>query len=208
LIELWGLQVALEQLSSNVSSTETATPSRSDAIPGSGITRFNKDVLAAWARVRKQRSPIAQDDTSPSMKNGDLKTDFGIVHYQSVAREVPREVKLQEWEGQVQEVGSDYFSARLVDLTAGEREETEEAELPLDDLIESDRALLVPGAVFRWIIGYRYMYGQKDRFTRFVIRRLPMWTEQEIRSADQEADELHHALFGNHSDRAATTGSD
>jgi hypothetical protein len=208
LIELWGLQVALEQFTSNVSASETATPSRTGTVPGSGVTRFNKDVLEAWARPRTQPSPIAQGDISPSMNNGDLKKDFGVVHYRSVEREVPREVTLQEWEGQVQEVGSNYFSARLVDLTAGDKEETEEAELPLDDLIESDRALLVPGAVFRWIIGYRYMYGQKDRFTRFVIRRLPTWTEQEIRSADQEADELHHALFRDHSNRAATTGPD
>jgi hypothetical protein len=200
--------VAPEQLSSNASSSETATPSRSGAVPGAGGTRFNKDVLEAWTRVREQRSPIAQDYISPSMKNDDLKKDFGIVHYRSVEREFPREVKLQEWEGQVQEIGSNYFSARLVDLTAGEKEETEEAELPLDDLIESDRALLVPGAVFRWIIGYRYMYGQKERFTRIVIRRLPMWTEQEIRSADQQADELHHALFGDRSSRTATLGSD
>jgi hypothetical protein len=207
LIELWSLQVALEQLSSNVSSTETATQSRTSTAPGAGVTRFNKDVLEARTQFHKQVRPTAQDNISPSMKNGELK-DFGIVHYQLSEREVPREVKLQEWEGQVQEVGANSFSARLVDLTAGEKEETEEAELPLDDLIESDRALLVPGAVFRWIIGYRYMYGQKERFTRFVIRRLPMWTEQEVRSADQEADELHHALFGNDSNRAATTGSD
>lgn len=199
--------MAPEQLSSNVSQSETAIPSNS-TFPGSSLTRFNKDVLEAWARVRKQPSPSGQDDISPSMKNGELKKDLGVVHYRTVEREIPREVKLQEWEGQVQEVGPTYFSARLVDLTAGEKVETEEAELPLDDLIESDRALLVPGAVFRWIIGYRYMYGQKDRFTRFVIRRLPMWTEQEIRSADQEADELHHALLGNHSNRAATTRSD
>jgi hypothetical protein len=139
------------------------------------------------------------------MKKGDLTKDFGIVQYPSVERTLPREIKLQEWEGQVQEVGSHYFSARLVDLTAGENEETEEAELPLDDLIESDRDLLVPGAVFRWVIGYRYLDGQKERFTRVVIRRLPMWTEQEIRSADREADDLHHALFGNHGSRAART---
>lgn len=185
--------MALEQFGNAVSS-ETSIPSRGTTIPGSGLTRFNKDVLEAWAQARKQRSPVGQSDVSPSMKNGSWKTDFGVVHHPSVEREIPREVKLQEWEGQVQEVGSNYFSARLVDLTAGENEETEEAELPLDDLIESDRALLVPGAVFRWIIGYRYMYGQKERFTRVVIRRLPMWTEQEIRSADRAAADLYEAL--------------
>lgn len=185
--------MALEQLTSNMPSSETATPGLGGTVPGAGLTRFNKDVLEPWARVPKRLSPIEQDGISTSMKNGDLKKDF-VVHYRSVEREVPREVKLQEWEGQVQEVGSHYFSARLVDLTADEKEETEEVELPLDDLIESDRALLVPGAVFRWIIGYRYMYGQKERFTRVVIRRLPMWTEQEISAADREAADLYEAL--------------
>jgi hypothetical protein len=122
--------------------------------------------------------------------------------------ELPIEIKLQEWEGQVQEVGAYHFTARLADLTADESEETEEGDLPIADLTESDRSLLVPGAVFRWLIGYRYIKGNKERFTRFVIRRLPVWTRAEIKSADEEAMELHNALFGNSKDRTAASGRD
>jgi len=117
-------------------------------------------------------------------------------------------VVLQEWEGQVQEVGERVFSARLVDLTQDSKEETEETDLPIEDLGEADRGLVVPGAIFRWIIGYRWTNGEKERFTRVVIRRLPIWTEREIKSADQEAAELHNALFGNAGEWAASPGSD
>jgi hypothetical protein len=134
--------------------------------------------------------------------------DLGIIQYPQATRVFPPEVVLQEWEGQVQEVGERYFTARLVDLTEGSNVETEESELPLDNLVEADRALLKPGVIFRWIIGYRWEDGEKSCFTRVVIRRLPIWTEREIKSADKEAAELHHALFGNANQRATSAGSD
>jgi hypothetical protein len=121
--------------------------------------------------------------------------DAGVVPVPRTTVSIPREIKLQEWEGQVQEVGPHYFSARLVDLTSRETDETEEAELPISDISDSERDLLVPGATFRWIIGYRYNEGSKERFTRVAIRRLPMWTDAEIKSADQEASELHNAFL-------------
>jgi hypothetical protein len=114
---------------------------------------------------------------------------------------------LQEWEGQVQEVGERVFSARLVDLTRESEEETEETDLPIEYLSEADARLVIPGATFRWIVGYGWTNGEKAPFTRVVIRRLPIWTEEEIKSADQEAAELHNALFGNAGERAASLGS-
>jgi hypothetical protein len=173
-------------------------------------TRFDDEVIRRW--VETEREAVSR--TIPS--NGhDISTwvrgtpppDLGVVRYPRPIRELPREEVLQEWEGQVQEVGERVFSARLVDLTRGEMEETEESDLPIEDLVESDRTLLVPGAVFRWIIGYRWANGEKERFTRVVIRRLPIWTEQEIKAADREAAELHDALFRNGNWRAAERGS-
>jgi hypothetical protein len=130
--------------------------------------------------------------------------DLGVIRYPGPARESPREMVMQEWEGQVQEVGEWVFTARLVDLTQNSKEETEEADLPLDYLGEADRDLVVPGALFRWIIGYNWANGEKQPFTRIVMRRLPIWTEREVKSADQEAAELHDALFGNASERATS----
>jgi hypothetical protein len=179
-------------------------------------TRFDDDAIRRWVELKgwTQAERSATQLTVP-VNGHDLSTtassvappDLGVVRYPSPGRELPREVVLQEWEGQVQEVGERGFSARLVDLTRDSKEETEEADLPIEDLGDADRRLVIPGAIFRWIIGYRWTNGEKERFTRVVIRRLPIWTEAEIKSADQEAVELHNALFGNAGQRAASPGS-
>ena len=182
-------------------------------------TRFDDDAIRRWIETDEalrrwtQAERPAGELTVPA--NGhDLSTsaasvpppNLGVVRYPSPARELPREVVLQEWEGQVQEVGERVFSARLVDLTRDSKDETEETDLPIEYLSEADARLVIPGAIFRWIIGCRWTNGEKEPFTRVVIRRLPIWTEGEIKAADQEAAELHNALFGNAGERAASPG--
>jgi hypothetical protein len=203
----------LAEFSNNSSATEIGAVAAANLTASQfPRTRINDAVIKHW--VEMDKLPIdAQTinrDSEVSATGSMIKPpeDLGVIQYPQSTRSIAREEVLQEWEGQVQEVGERYFSARLVDLTQNGTEETEESELPLDDLVEGDRALLIPGAVFRWIIGYRWEDGEKGRFTRVVIRRLPIWTEQEIKSADKEAAELHHALFGNRSRRAAAAGSD
>jgi hypothetical protein len=189
--------------------------SRGTGAPIIGVTRhsqtlFNREALDNFRTVKKFDPQYSQNEFSTSAaKVQDAKSaeafstsetarstpDSGVVPVPRTTVWVPREVKLQEWEGQVQEVGPHYFSARLVDLTSRDGDETEEAELPISDISDSERDLLVPGATFRWIIGYRYIDGSKERFTRVAIRRLPMWTDAEIKSADQEASEVHNAFF-------------
>jgi hypothetical protein len=202
---------------SNPQPSDTVSPSREAAnrtVPGWAQVKVNDDV-AYDARVRlwpqSENTTLvtgrARADTEFIPDLAQESRDRRVVTLPVGPREAPREIKLQEWEGQVQEVGKTYFSARLVDLTAGETEETEEVKLPLSDITESDQMLLVPGAVFRWIVGYRYVDSVKERFARVVVRRLPVWTEQEIREADKEALELHHVLFGNDSEGAASAGS-
>jgi hypothetical protein len=207
----------------SVSSTVEIGPTADDTLratarAGGMRTRFNNAVIERWVQTDEaikgwvQAERAAQTLTLPADRR-EVSTrspsppprDLGVVQYPSPMRELPREIVLQEWEGQVQEVGEHVFSARLTDLTRGAKEETEEADLPIDDLVEADRSLLVPGAIFRWIIGYRWANGEKERFARMVIRRLPIWTEHEIKSADQEAAELHNALFRNAGWRAAST---
>jgi hypothetical protein len=131
----------------------------------------------------------------------------GIVTNLGAEPNLPREVKLQEWEGQIESVGRRYFHARLVDLTAAETEESEEVDFPIEDLTEGDRKLLVPGAVFRWIIGYRYVQRQKDRFSRVVIRRLPIWTTDEIQAADKKAAHISEIFSRHRGYRSAGAGS-
>jgi hypothetical protein len=153
------------------------------------------------ARLKTFEVPEEKNSTVVEMRTP--KEESGVVRVSTPKVEIPREVKLQEWEGQVQEVRDHYFLARLTDLTARDTEETEEAELPISDIVEGDRDLLLPGAVFRLLIAYKYENGEKSRFTRITIRRLPMWTDAEIKEADREAEALHAALFRNSQNRAA-----
>lgn len=170
--------------------------------------RVNDAAIKRWIENKSDDDSVVRTIEADETGNNTTEprvvpSDLGIVQYPSQSRTANREIVLQEWEGQVQFISNEYFTASLVDLTAGNTEETEELELPVDDLSEGDRSLLVPGATFRWIIGYRYQDRQKERFTRVVIRRLPIWSEHEIKSADREAEELYNGLVRHSSQRTA-----
>ncbi|MGD0762656.1 MAG: hypothetical protein ABR929_05595 [Roseiarcus sp.] len=98
---------------------------------------------------------------------------------------------LQEWEGYVTEIGESTFVARLVDLTANEQTEDEVADFLISDLSDDDLSLLKEGAGFRWVIGYqRRRSGQKIRASQIVFRRLPAWTNRDIKAAQARAEQL------------------
>jgi len=100
---------------------------------------------------------------------------------------------LQKWEGVVVDVQPEAFLARVSDLTHQNMDE--EAELPIAEVSEADRALVREGAVFYWTIGYLDdRYGQRQRASRIRFRRLPAWTDEEIDSARREADALAQQL--------------
>lgn len=99
---------------------------------------------------------------------------------------------LQRWEGEVTEVEGSLFSARLWDLSDGEEEM---AEFPLDEVSEDDKALLAPGAMFYWLIGYATeRNGQKTRFSRIVLRRVPPLRDETVRRSVERAQRLHTSL--------------
>jgi hypothetical protein len=183
----------------------------------SELVTFNLDAVRFRQRkneliARNQERDSTSVDVEAISPNADepapQSVGIGPVRFPSSRfRPAPREITLQEWEGRVERLDGRFVIARLVDITAGETEETEEVELPIDDVTEADQALLQPGAIFRWILGYSYVSGTKERFARVVVRRLPIWTEREMRAADQEANELHNAVFGSSDNRAASGGS-
>ena len=102
---------------------------------------------------------------------------------------------LQEWEGYVLEVKEDEFVAALVDLTAGSSHEEEEAVIPLTELSEDDAARLLPGTIFRWVIGYERLHsGTKKRVSQIVIRDLPRITERNLQQGREWARETRRAF--------------
>jgi hypothetical protein len=111
----------------------------------------------------------------------------------------------QQWEGTVQEVRSDGIVVTLIDLT-DQKNSAESAEISWDEVPDADHALVIPGAVFYWSIGYeRTIHGQKSNISSIRFRRLPKkWTRAELEAARREAEEMERLLGSSaeHSDAA------
>ncbi len=96
---------------------------------------------------------------------------------------------LQKWQGTVSEVTGSTFIARLFDLI--ETSDEEVAEFDLEEVSRGDLALVAPGAVFYWSVGYRTEpSGERSRSSVLVFRRLPSWSDRDLRRAADRAEEL------------------
>jgi hypothetical protein len=116
-----------------------------------------------------------------------------------------RAVSLQKWEGIVAEVGKDIFHARLLDLT--EENPEEEADFSIDEVSEDDRSLIKLGGVFYWSLGYlTTRTGQVIKSSIVKFRRLPAWTEREMRMAQEQAKEIRQTIGWGSDEAAARTG--
>ncbi len=95
----------------------------------------------------------------------------------------------QHWEGTVVAVAQNEFRGILKDLTNPDTP-PEEATFSTEEVFPGDLRLVVPGAVFRWSIGYKTQGGQKDRVSRVHFARLPGWSKRAVERVEAEAAEL------------------
>lgn len=109
--------------------------------------------------------------------------------------EVLQDKVLQDWEGVVETMGDENFTARLRDLTNEENYPSEIAELPIEDISDDDQELLQVGAVFYLTVGRSIRpNGRQQRFGRIVFRRLPGWTSSTLHRAEKRAKRLSRFL--------------
>jgi hypothetical protein len=94
----------------------------------------------------------------------------------------------QKWEGYVQSVDEETFSAVLTAIQGDEGEQ--QAEIYLENIDEVDRKLIEPGAIFYWSVGYLDRPSGRQRASVIRFRRLPAWTRADIEEAQAEAEEL------------------
>src|SRR5262249_4531593 len=79
---------------------------------------------------------------------------------------------LQEWEGVVVDVCDGAFRAELIDIAKGQPSPEELAEISVTEVSPDDRNRVVPGALFRWVIGYtRKASGRVERSALIYFRR-------------------------------------
>lgn len=108
---------------------------------------------------------------------------------------------LQKWEGYVVDIYEETFLARLVPIE-GEGSE-QEAEIFIEEVGEDDRALIVPGAVFYWSIGYLDRPSGRQSTSLIRFQRMPAWTASEIKAAEKNLSQLKQLFQKNVKDKDA-----
>lgn len=99
-----------------------------------------------------------------------------------------RYILLKKYEGFVTARHHEGFVARLHENVSDYP--LIEAEFDWEELSEKDRSLAVEGASLVWTIGYRYDGSTRIRESAIYLRRLPPWTDSEIKESKQLIDEL------------------
>ncbi|MDP2815251.1 MAG: methyl-accepting chemotaxis protein, partial [Rectinemataceae bacterium] len=95
-------------------------------------------------------------------------------------------ILLQQWEGRVIQVSANDFTAIVADKTNTSNDD-EEIVFDIEDVLDEDRELITPGAVFYWSIGYDDSSGSRRRVSQILFRRLPGLSNREIKEAEKKA---------------------
>ena len=190
-----GQSTASRRLESHAQNTD----SRSET------TRFRADEVVSRARAKR---PVGTVPSSPEteaastlrspLRSPNSADTLPLVNFPPLAAPPSRRATLhalQEWEGHVVDIGDNEFVARLVDLTAGDTHESDEAIIPMAEISERDASRLVVGSIFRWVIGYeRSPEGTRKRVSQIVFRDLPRVTGTDLRQGEEWADKVAPTL--------------
>lgn len=96
---------------------------------------------------------------------------------------------LQSFEGVVREVRNSTFTAEIQDMTEPINP-NEIVELSIKEISRDDLALLRPGAVFYWSIGYKDTRGEpRRRVSQIRLQRRPGWSKLDVSRAKSFATE-------------------
>lgn len=146
----------------------------------------------SWEGVpQEDETASPNEDTEEAIDN---KIKNLVAKWKICERVFPDFLVLQKWEGVVQTISEDAFTAILVDLT--EEGEKEYAEFFLDDVVPSDKFLLKPGAIFYCCVGYAISEsgGSRTRGTQLRFRRLPAWGKRDILKAEKAAEAINKEI--------------
>lgn len=156
---------------------------------GNDLKKIRRDIL------EKRRGPEESFPAEPLNENCDAAIFSNPVQGLESKHREASEVIVQDWEGIVESIKTETFTALLCDVTADETYPGERADLPIEDIAPDDRGLLKPDAVFYLTVGRSTgPTGQRQRFSRMEFRRLPVWTSADFDRADERAQRLARFL--------------
>ncbi|MEQ1850482.1 MAG: hypothetical protein ABMA01_02710 [Chthoniobacteraceae bacterium] len=99
---------------------------------------------------------------------------------------------LQKWEGVVLDTDAKTFTARLLD--SHDELPPQQATFSRSELSPEEETQIAVGASFVWTIGYRHIGATRHRDSTIYFRRLPPWSEDEIKSARVRAENVSTAI--------------
>ncbi len=102
---------------------------------------------------------------------------------------------IQKWEGIVTEKCKDSFFAQLTTLKGEDADLI--VEIYNEEVDEGDLALLEPGAMFYWNIGYIKRPSGTIRASLIRFRRLPPWTTRQLEKAKAKSLKLNSIINAN-----------
>lgn len=156
---------------------------------GNDLIKIRRDIL------EKRRGSGESSSAGPLNEDSDAMMFSNPVQGLKSKHREASEVIVQDWEGIVESIETEIFTALLLDLTADEAYPGERADLPVEDITPDDRELLKPGAIFYLTVGRSTgPTGQRQRFSRMEFRRLPVWTSADFNRADERAQRLARFL--------------
>lgn len=94
----------------------------------------------------------------------------------------------QEWEGYVTEIGPRDFTARLIDITAGDSFDQFTAIIPFSEISKADKECLQIGTIFHWIIGYESSQDEEP-VSRIYFRDIRL-TPEDLERGEKWADDM------------------
>ena len=182
-------------------SSSPVTPSiQTSGFPFLTVADIKSPTVANWmAPFDLKPQAVVQANNATIMVDSDVRNSQETVarlpiseSAQNMLNAVPAVEVIAEWDGYVEEIYRDYFSASMRGLRGlGVVGQEEEAEIPISDVDSEDRDLLIEGGFFRLMIAYESpRVGPRKRYTTVQFRRLPAFTKRELDARDREADEL------------------
>ena len=182
-----------------------ATTSLSESVTSFTQSGTGAESIAAEPR-RRRTIDRAYVDAITHIENLDRKGQKFATGPLLRTAPVEQVIVLQDWEGVVEEVREDDFVARLMDKTAGQKFDSEAAEIPKSEVDRDDIELLKPGAIFYLTVFRRVARnGRQERITRLIFRRLPAWTQTMLKSVGDRANSWK-SFFGVGKSAPSTSG--
>ena len=102
----------------------------------------------------------------------------------------PRTAPIQIWEGEVLSVDQDAGTMRVLLSAKIGNVPDHTAEINLEWVVEQDKDLVRPGAVFYWTLYKETKRGSINNGQELRFRRLPTWSKNQIERVHRDAKQL------------------